>query len=231
MMTLYENWQGLNERFMTEDGLKIIKVAGVYTSIPQVTIHAQGFGLPESSVLLRDKRVDLLEQRYINDEVWEACKQRFHRAASSATHVFRFERTGKGPKAGGCLLSVVLIKEGKRYRVMITSRAEEATMAMLADIAFLERTLDNLARDLNISNDWHEITWHIGLTHQNRVFVPVYMFDVYGARGFHRWLKRKPRNEWERVCIEHTHKMLTGEGVTGARKLWGRRLKEWTSEA
>jgi len=227
--TLYDRYVALNEGFMRLRNLKIIKVAGVYTSTPMISIHAIGFGLPEDSVLLRDQRLDLLESRYIDPQVWETCYQRYLAAPKGVSHTFLFNRTGDRPKAGGCLLSIVMIREGKGWRAMVTSRAIEATMAMLADIAFVRRCLVRLSDDLGLALDLERlpVSWHIGIVHQNRVFVPVFFFDVFGAAGLKRWLRRRPRSEWELICQEHTVKMMNGDGVTGARASWGRRLAKW----
>lgn len=208
--------------------LKIIKVAGVYTSVPAVSIRAIGFGI-QTSILLREARLDLLESRYIDPVVWEQCYKRYRNAPTGASHTFLFNRTGERPKAGGCLLSIVLIKDGKSWQVMITSRAIEASMAMLADIAFIRRCLARLSNDLGLALDLERLPmhWHIGLVHQNRVFVPVFFYDVWGPAGLKHWLHRRPRSEWELICQEHTVKMMAGDGVTGARASWGKRLAKW----
>src|SRR5690606_11865325 len=197
-----------------------------YTSRTRVSLHAKGFGLPDDLVLLRDARVRLLEDRYIEQATWDRCYQRYRTQPKGASHTFLFNRQGDRPKAGGCLLSIVLAKATGGYEVMVTSRAIEATMAMLADIAFVRHVLNKINTELGVGLDLEtlEISWHIGVMHQNRVFVPVFHYEVYGAAGLRRWLRRKPRNRWEQVCIEHTKKMILGEGVTGARALWGRRL-------
>lgn len=210
------------------DGLKIVASAGVYTSRTRVSLHATGFGLPDDLILLRDARVKLLADRYIEPTTWERCYQRFKSQPKGASHTFLFNRQGDRPKAGGCLLSIVLAKATGGYEIMVTSRAIESTMAMLADIAFVRHTLVKINTDLGIGLDLEhtEISWHIGVMHQNRVFVPVFYYEVYGAAGLRRWLRSKPRNRWEEVCITHSKDMIRGKGVTGARELWGRRLRD-----
>lgn len=227
--TLFDEWCRLNEEFMTMAGLKVVASAGVYTSRTRVSLHAKGFGLPEHLVLLREARVRLLEDRYLEPDTWRRCYERFRTQPKGASHTFLFNRQGDRPKAGGCLLSIVLAKATAGYEVMVTSRAIESTMAMLADIAFVRHVLGKLNTDLGLGLvvEDLQISWHIGVMHQNRVFVPVYYYEVYGAAGFRRWLKSRPRNEWERICVEHSKAMVLGRGVTGARALWGRRLKEW----
>jgi hypothetical protein len=230
MTTLYQAWKGLNDDFMGLSGLKIIKVAGVYTYRSLVTIKATGFGLPKESVLLREQRLGLLRSRYVDPEVWQACIDRFKAAPTSVSHTFLFNRKGPRPKAGGCLLNIVLIREGKKsWKAMVTSRAIEVTMAMLADIAFVRQCLVELCDELKLELDVEglPILWSIGVMHQNRVFVPVFFYDVGGAKGVHDWMQRRPRNEWEKVCQDHTVKMVRGDGVTGARKSWGKRLRKW----
>lgn len=229
MSTLWDEWCRLNEEFMTLDGLKIVASAGVYTSRTRVILNATGFGAPYESVLLRDARINLLRDRYLDPEVWEQCYKRYHSQPKGASHTFLFNRKGDKPKAGGCLLSIVLCKADKDYEVMITSRAIESTMAMLADMQFVYECLCQIKQDLGLVLDLEtcKITWCIGVVHQNRVFVPVYFYDVYGARGFRKWLDSTPRNRWEQVCIEHSVSMVRNEGVTGARAMWGKRLKEW----
>lgn len=229
MNTLYEEWIRLNEEFMRLDGLKIVASAGVYTSRTRVVINAKGFGAPYESVLLRPQRIKLLRDRYLDPEVWERCYERFRSQPKGASHTFLFNRTGDRPKAGGCLLSIVLCKADKDYEVMVTSRAIESTMAMLADMQFIYECLQQIKEDLGLVLDLDTcyITWNIGVVHQNRVFVPVFYYDTRGATGFRRWLKQKPGNRWEEICIEHSIKMVRGEGVTGARASWGKRLKEW----
>lgn len=211
------------------NGLKIVASAGVYTSRTRVSLHAKGFGLPDDLALLREARVKLLVDRYIEPVTWERCYQRYRVQPKGASHTFLFNRQGDRPKAGGCLLSIVLAKASGGYEVMVTSRAIESTMAMLADIAFVRHVIEKLNADLNVGLDPEalEISWHVGVMHQNRVFVPVYFYEVYGAAGLKRWLRSKPRNRWEEVCIEHSKNMIRGKGVTGARALWGRRLRDW----
>lgn len=211
------------------DGLKIVASAGVYTSRTRVSLNAKGFGLPSDLVLLRDARVRLLEDRYIEPGTWERCYQRYRSQPKGASHTFLFNRQGDRPKAGGCLLSIVLAKATGGYEVMVTSRAIEATMAMLADIAFVRHVLHKINTDLGVGLDIEalDISWHVGVMHQNRVFVPVFFYETYGASGLRRWLRRKPRTRWEEVCIDHSKNMIRGKGVTGARELWGRRLREW----
>lgn len=229
MTTLFDEWIRLNEEFMSMDGLKIVASAGVYTSRTRVSLHATGFGLPDDLVLLRDARVRLLEDRYIEPVTWERCYQRYRAQPKGASHTFLFNRQGDRPKAGGCLLSIVLAKATGGYEVMVTSRAIEATMAMLADIAFVRYVLDKIKSELGVDLDLEhlQISWHIGVMHQNRVFVPVFYYEVYGASGLRRWLRRKPRTRWEKVCIDHSKDMIRDKGVTGARELWGRRLRQW----
>lgn len=229
MNTLYEEWMRLNEEFMQLDGLKVVASAGVYTSRTRVVLNAKGFGAPYESVLLRGARIELLRQRYVDPETWEQCYKRFHSQPKGASHTFLFNRKGDRPKAGGCLLSIVLCKADKDYEVLITSRAIESTMAMLADMQFIYECLVQIKEDLGIVLDLDAclITWSIGVVHQNRVFVPVFFYDVRGARGFRKWLASTPRNKWEKICIDHAVKMVHNDGVTGARAMWGKRLKEW----
>lgn len=229
MPTLFDEWVRLNEEFMQMDGLKVVASAGVYTSRTRVSLTAKGFGLPGDLVLLRDARIKLLEDRYIEPTTWARCYERFRSQPKGASHTFLFNRLGDRPKAGGCLLSIVLAKASAGYEVMVTSRAIEATMAMLADIAFVRHVLEkiNVELGLDLILEDLEISWHIGVMHQNRVFVPVYYYEVYGAAGLKRWLRRRPRNKWEQICIDHSKNMIRGKGVTGARELWGRRLREW----
>jgi hypothetical protein len=229
MPTLFDEWVRLNEEFMKMDGLKIVASAGVYTSRTRVSLHAKGFGLPSDLVLLRDARVRLLQDRYIEPTTWDRCYERYRTQPKGASHTFLFNRQGNRPKAGGCLLSIVLAKATGGYEVMVTSRAIESTMAMLADIAFVRYVLGKIREDLGVDLvlEQLDISWHVGVMHQNRVFVPVFYYEVYGASGLRRWLKSKPRNRWEQVCIDHSKNMILGKGVTGARALWGKRLKEW----
>lgn len=229
MTTLFDEWVRLNQEFMVMPELKIVASAGVYTSRTRVSVHATGFGLPENLVLLRDARIRLLSDRYIEPDTWARCYERFRTQPKGASHTFLFNRQGNRPKAGGCLLSIVLAKATGGYEVMVTSRAIESTMAMLADIAFVRYVLTKIDTDLGLGLDVEQlqISWHIGVVHQNRVFVPVFYYEVYGAAGLKRWLRSKPRSRWERVCIDHSKNMIRGEGVTGARELWGRRLREW----
>jgi hypothetical protein len=230
--TLYEEWIRLNEEFMQLDGLKVVASAGVYTSRTRVVLNATGFGAPFESVLLRDKRIDLLRERYVDPDTWDQCYKRFHSQPKGASHTFLFNRKGDRPKAGGCLLSIVLCKADKDYEVMITSRALEATMAMMADMQFIYECLVQIKKDLGLVLDLDtcKIMWCIGVVHQNRVFVPVFFYDTRGATGFRKWLKSKARNKWEQINIDHAVKMVRNEGVTGARAMWGKRLRKWVYE-
>src|SRR5690606_7554217 len=183
-----------------------------YTSRTRVSLHAKGFGLPDDLVLLRDARVRLLEDRYIEQATWDRCYQRYRTQPKGASHTFLFNRQGDRPKAGGCLLSIVLAKAAAGYEVMVTSRAIESTMAMLADIAFVRYVLDKINTDLEVGLNLEalDISWHVGVMHQNRVFVPVFYYEVYGSSGLRRWLRSKPRKEWEGICIEHSKNMIRG---------------------
>lgn len=233
-MTLYDQWRWINQAFFNPDTeLSIIKSAGVYTQLFNRSLVAHGFGLKASSVLLREARLDLLEDRYIDRKLWTQCIERFKASPTSNSHTFLFNRK-EGPKAGGCLLSIVLLRKGKhQYELMITSRAEEVTMALLADMHFVHRCLKKLEKELGIVLPLSTIPikWHIGVAYQNRTFVPAFFFDTYGKDDFKVWLRRRRfSNEWEKVCIEHSRRMIDGEGVTGARASWGRRLKEWIDD-
>lgn len=229
MNSLYEEWVRLNQEFMELDGLKIVAAAGVYTSRTRVILQAEGFGAPYESCLLRPARIKLLRDRYLDPDIWERCYARFRSQPKGASHTFLFNRTGDRPKAGGCLLSIVLCKADKDYEVMITSRAIESTMAMVADMQFIFECLTQIKEDLGLVLDLDtcKITWAIGVVHQNRVFVPVFYYDTRGARGFRKWLDQEPSNKWGGICRDHAVKMVNGDGVTGARAMWGKRLKEW----
>lgn len=223
-------WIKINNHLLSSSKVAIIKSAGVYASLPLISIDGQGF-LPSNSVLFREARLKLLIDRYIDRDLWDFCIKRFKRNPTGATHTFQFNRKGERPKGGGCMLSMTLVKHNKQWKVSIASRAEEVTMALLADMQFIRGILWELGALLEINLDMERIpfAWHMGLAHQNRTFVPVFMYDAYGKTAFNAWLNNtKPRSEWEKICIDHTHLMIEGKKVTGARKLWGRRLREWT---
>lgn len=233
MITLYDQWRWINNVFFDISDLTIIKAAGVYTQIYNRTLVARGFGVPRKSVLLRDARIELLYKRYVDWDLWKKCVKRFESQPKGNSHTFLFNRT-EGPKAGGCLLSIVLIRKPKKQcELMITSRAEEVTMALLADIHFVRRVMEGLEATLEIDFDLDNIPikWHMGVAYQNRTFVPVFVYDTSGASGLHKWLRPRKtyQNEWEKICVEHSRRMIKqSAGITGARLLWGKRLKEWT---
>lgn len=231
MTTLLDQWKQINYTFFEPNlKLNIVKVAGVYTQIFNQTLSAKGFWLDHwSSVLFREARIKLLSDRYLDQELWDKCIKRAKASPTSNSHTFHFNRK-EGPKAGGCLLSIVIIRKGKNdYELMISSRAEEATMALLADIVFLHRCCRDISNELGIDliADNIPIKWHMGVVYQNRTFVPGFIYDTQGRTGLKNWLRAKSDSEWEQVCIVHSRKMLRDDGVTGARKLWGRRMREW----
>lgn len=235
MDTLYDQWFDINSRFFDDsEELQIVKSMGAYAQMWNKTIEATGFGLPEKPpVLLRDERINLLAERYIDPDLWKQCVARFKAAPTSNTHTFLFNRRGKQPKAGGCLIGFTLLRRSARhYDLMMTARAQECTMALLADIYFLHHCLKRLEKELKIKFDLDRmhIRWHMGIAYQTRPFAPVYAFEAYGAKGLKKWMRSKSRNEWERMMQYWTNQMMNWDKnpkVTAANKTWGKRLALW----
>lgn len=217
---MFEAWRKLNEDMLYDKTIKIVMSMGCYAWRSGMVMTGDNFNMPTDHALFQHQRVPLLEQRY---RVVQKDLEDFVSNKGSTARALRIERHQVGkralPKAGGCLLSVIVAADG---HVTVTSRAAEVSLALYHDIILIGNLMERLKVKVK------RVTWVIGAATQNRVFVPVIAYDHLGPAEFKKWLRRKGKSKWEEVCREHGAEMLDEKSnMKGTRLRWARRLRTW----
>lgn len=193
--TLFEAWYDANMMMANlPDG------EGVFMpmlAVQDLTMEAWGFGLPEDNVFLLgvdgtpDKRVKLLEKRYVYPDLWEHCMDTI-RSSPRLTNAPRTSRTAKNlnktrtkpsklasqsillfrpgnyqdgtaPDGGGCLISIILTRFDKYNGIHVFSRASEIGKALLGDLYFVRHLVRRAIAETGLEG-WEEENLHIRWT-------------------------------------------------------------------
>jgi len=193
--SLYEAWYRLNlDMANAPDG------TGVFMpmlAIQDMKMEAWGFGLPDVTIPLMgvtgtaDKRIKLLEKRYVQPELWDHCISVI-RASPRLTNAPRTARTarnlnpvrtkpsklasqsillfrpgnyqeGTAPDGGGCLIAIVLTRFDKHNGIHVFSRASEVGKALLGDLYFVRHLVRRAIAESGLEG-WNEEELHIRWT-------------------------------------------------------------------
>lgn len=165
-----------------------------------VRLEGNGFGFNSVSELPPffsnfDRRITLLERRYIDDELWDEGLNRLQlrkkrlSSKNPLSFSFQFHRRPtaerKVPAGGGCLQTIVLVWCNNTWGISVHLRASEITARLLADIAFVKWAVDQIVKLTGVSK-WPEnpkIFWTIELASQMKYLIPSFLFHTYGEQS------------------------------------------------
>lgn len=247
--TLYEAWKGINNSFINDDPSDAMLMPGRDFSFVKYNIEldAQGFGLPETPPPLfnKDRRVKLLEKRYIDPYVWDEginrLIERRDRSTGSQPNSFlmlyhrRDTNERKVPAGGGCLVSLNFTWWNKGWHLHILSRASEITNRLLGDSYFVKHSVDKIIEATGLKK-WDpenvHITWNLLLPSQMKYMVFHFLLYTEGVEVLKDFVTSPPKNAWQEVVIEHFWKeFIHPEKISWAqRRKWSEQFIKETPE-
>lgn len=190
--TMMKAWRALNWTMLgepLETGKFVREVGkGKWVTARMVTLQAtQGFGLNESEdfQFYRRGRMNRLDQRYVNPDLWNEDLGRMFELRSQLGKInrvqslsFNFHRRALKnkpvPLGGGCLVGFTLTFNRKEpMYIEALSRATECTRFYYSDMLFLQMKIREALTYCEIEdrfpeNEW-VIRWHISSAHQNDI--------------------------------------------------------------
>ena len=209
--TLYSSWRQVNDDFLYTTSDSEFSIAGedlpkgreFSTVTTDINIAGCGFGLPESSIFLPhpERRVHLLERRYINQPLWdEALNRLFDRRkllTGPMSWVFPFYRSGPDtPTGGGCLISLVFVWFRKAWSLEVNSRASEITYRLFGDMYFMQERVRKVADAIELRNfdiETVPINWHLTMASQIKHTLPLYLLQEHGDESMLQIAMADPR--------------------------------------
>lgn len=227
MITLFDQWRWQNNSFL-EDEVPTRRIAGsisgAYILQPNVILRGIGFGLPDQTSFFDiHDGVDLLWQRYVDHELFKQCEAIQEASPGSGAHTYLFRRSGKGPRAGQCLIAFTIAKQSaSKPHLSIYSRAGEVTMAMLRDMYFLRALLEDRLGITPKKLENMPITWLVSFAHQNRYYAPVFLYETAGRDAVTKWSRPKAGDtEWADMCKRFYADMIERRiNLTGTPGRW-----------
>jgi len=249
---LYDGWIKLNEAYMNampEEGMYMSSrdFTRVFSPIRIHTLGGFGFDLDTRDSTLPpfyskyENRVNLLDKRYIDEELWETALARLILREKKMTRtnplsfVFPFHRRAtnerKVPAGGGCLTQFTFVWYEERWQLHVTLRASEITVALAGDIAFvhhLVQRVKNRVRFRNWDDDKLEIFWDMSLGSQMKVVIPLFLLYTRGDLEVLDLMYKDPRkieNKWFADIVTHFWDIF----IHPERVTWHRRLR-WTRQ-
>ncbi|MDE2098832.1 MAG: hypothetical protein KGL39_16385 [Patescibacteria group bacterium] len=239
--TLYDAWVRLNQKFLDkpEDDAWLIPGRDFTNTRYNVQLHGEhGFQMPlVAPWWQKERRITLLEKRYIDPDLWDEgvnrlIERRDHMAGSQPGNFSimfhrRPTKERKVPSGGGCLISINFTWFKGRWNLHVLSRASEITYRLLADMYFLQYSVERAVAESNLKKwnpDDFTIDWTLLLPSQMKSMAPIFLQHVGGDEAVRRYMTWLPLHDWQRTVQAH----FWGEFIYPEKITWAQRRK-WSN--